>query len=820
MAGKNDADDAPPAAPAPTGLRRLRPHHWGILGGLLVLLLGGGYYVFIFRSEVPPDKRLKVALQYLDVRRHTEARDLVKKLEEQGYKDPDFPGGVPFVLGIASFRDVLELDEQLREPVYMTAVSYLKQAASASVIAERRPEWAYALGVCLQKLGWLEEAIPLLEEAVRGHESSLFETSMLLAESYLQTTNTSGIERALELMVNLARHPNLDEEDRDRVALQQAQILIALGRKTQAEQVLETVSRTSIANQGSIVLQAQTHMLEANYTDAMRLLEPVANDEGLRRSYPAQASYLMGVCAERQGQHQNAISYFEKTIERFERTHEAVAARLGAAESMRRVGRNEEAIEQYGRVLRSIQSADRFRNRWIPLRRLKETVTDAWKQWLEAGRFAEAIDLARLMGSILPADESMDYMARASERWAEKLDREYQMTPPARRGTLQSRLMQRWAETGRAYSRLAELRTNSSAYLAALASSAECFIKAREFAKAAERLTEFIDTRDTTRLPISLVRRGEVHLELQKHDEALADFRTVLTTFPKSPNVFEAEFLVGRTLAELGKFDSAERVWRKLLDNENLAPTAIEWRNALSSLSELLYQTADLQLRQSVVKYGDTPLTNEQIEQLAPIFTRLEEAVDRFQEYLIRFPESPKQINIRLARARALQRLARLPEYKLRSAETDNARTEFRKQRLFHLDRALQEFERLETELTAMHRDQLLTSDHEPLLRIIPFDRADCLYELERYDDAITAYSNAANRHQLDAQILHAFVQIANCYDRLKRPAESLSTLAQARLILKQLPNTAFDNNPTSLNRENWQLWLDWAMKSRQARSP
>jgi hypothetical protein len=47
----------------------------------------------------------------------------------------------------------------------------------------------------------------------------------------------------------------------------------------------------------------------------------------------------------------------------------------------------------------------------------------------------------------------------------------------------------------------------------------------------------------------------------------------------------------------------------------------------------------------------------------------------------------------------------------------------------------------------------------------------------------------------------------------MQKPAEALSTLAQAQLILRQLPDEAFSVEPSAMSRDEWQRWLDWAMK-------
>ena len=99
------------------------------------------------------------------------------------------------------------------------------------------------------------------------------------------------------------------------------------------------------------------------------------------------------------------------------------------------------------------------------------------------------------------------------------------------------------------------------------------------------------------------------------------------------------------------------------------------------------------------------------------------------------------------------------------------------------------------------------------MLRNCYFEIAHCRFHLGRYQEAITAYTGAAGNYQLDSDTLTAHVQIANCYDRLRRPAEALSTLAQAQLILNELADTDFPQTPSGMTHTDWQKWLDWAMR-------
>src|SRR5262249_23624912 len=149
----------------------------------------------------------------------------------------------------------------------------------------------------------------------------------------------------------LVADATLRPADRDNAWLQRAQILLGLERRAESEDALEKVSRDSRRTQGVAVLRAQTMMVDGKLREALKALDPLSRDVGLDQAYPAQAQYLMGVCAEQLGEIENAVVYYQRTAERFDQTHEALAARLGAAAGLRKLGRNEEALENYSLVL-------------------------------------------------------------------------------------------------------------------------------------------------------------------------------------------------------------------------------------------------------------------------------------------------------------------------------------------------------------------------------------------------------------------------------------------------------------------------------------
>ena len=802
------------AATSPAGLRgrlaRLKLKWVYAVGIVAGLAIGwGAWRALSGKPEARIEDRLNVALRYLDEHRDQSARRIATALQDRTFQDPDFPGGVPFVLGICAFREAGAFDDVARDRRYMTAVSFLREADRQSMIEERRPEWNFAMGISLFRIGLADEALPLLKEAIESYPPGKHEAGQTLTQIYMDARTRQNMEEALKLNTEIVENASLSPADRDNAWLQRAQILLALDRRDESEKALANVARDNFRSHGSAILM----MADKKYREALKALDPLSRDVGLERAYPAQAQYLMGVCAEQLGELENAVVFYQRTAERFEQSHEALAARLGAAGSLRKLGRNEEALETYALVLRSITRPGSFRNRWVSLKKLQEMVIDAWSSWMEHDQYDEAIALAEMMSPAVPREQALELLARASQRCAQHIEGEVARLPVDQQAARREEAELRWKRSGKAFARLAENQRSRVDQFQALWTSAEDFIKGRDFESAIEKLNMFIAERTSQLVPAALVRRGECQMNIGRLDEALRDFQDAIAHNPTDPAAYQAQYLIGQCHLDRDEVDQAERIWRKMLESADLTPTAAEWRMALFSLGKLLYDSAELARRsaQQGALSGRTTTTEQKTAELA----RFDDAILRLEEFRDRYPAASESSEVRFLLARALQKSAEVFEARWKTAETDIARSEFKRQMQERLERAIRELRALETHLLTRQSAGQLDQAGQVMIRNCFFEVANCNFLLGRYEAAIFDYSTSAGRYQHEPDSLIAYVQIANCYDRMQKPAEAQSTLAQAQLILKQLPDEAFSGEPSAMSRADWQRWLDWSMKLR-----
>jgi len=115
------------------------------------------------------------------------------------------------------------------------------------------------------------------------------------------------------------------------------------------------------------------------------------------------------------------------------------------------------------------------------------------------------------------------------------------------------------------------------------------------------------------------------------------------------------------------------------------------------------------------------------------------------------------------------------------------------------------------------------TGDLEKLyLKLSHFYRADCLYDLGEYEEAIRLYDAATLRYQDDPSSVAAYVQIVNAYCALGRKEDARTAIERAKWLLKRMPEAAFDEARDSMPKEAWDGWLratgESGMYSREAR--
>lgn len=783
--------------------------------GMGLLLVGGaitGTVLLRRGGEKAADPALRQArmLALLDARGGAGARrsaeKIARELRAADYTDPTFGGAIEYALGIIAFEKAEEAVEYGDKSGYVDAIRLLREAEKRALVAERRGDWSYALGISLARIGSATEAEPHLAEAfdLLPHDDRARIRNLL--EAAVTTRSEPLLERTVE--VGQAVLETAPPEEREPFVLVTSKSLVLLGRVEDANSLLATAPESVRESDAALVFRAQGLVAEGDNAGAIALLQRVIDGGEGRAS--REALLLAGRAAEAIDDLDNATLHYQRVASRYPNSHEAVAAAIRAAEILRRTGRREESLDAYRRVLESITDPAEFHNRWLGLEELRETVLSAWAELVDGGDYADAIELASISGTLYPAGGAVELEARATKRWAESIQQQFDDGTYTRRQSLREQLFRHWRDAGEVYARLAEELRSSTEYGPTLFEAARHFVQGRAFDRALVLLDEFIATKPKALLPEALLERGRVLFELQRLEDAEAQFAEVASRFPTSPSSYEATLELGRCQHAEGRTAEADATWNAILADDELGPEAAVWRAALLELAQLDLQQAESQLFDARDPRSDAESRRTARVQVAELLDR---TVARFGEYLERYDGDTDAESVRFRFARTLQYRAENLRASVEDAETANVRSQLHRRAKEDLARSIRVYRELQEALLPTEAaDRLNVLEREFLDRSY-LEVARVLYDLGRFEESVVAYSAAANRYPDDARVLVCYVQMANAYQRLGKEIEARSMLQQARLILERLPDDVFRASSTTMSRADWQKWIEWAQQ-------
>ena len=371
----------------------------------------------------------------------------------------------------------------------------------------------------------------------------------------------------------------------------------------------------------------------------------------------------------------------------------------------------------------------------------------------------------------------------------------------------------------------------SADYPNALRISAEHYRLGHDFENSLKQWNLFINTRPKARLAEALVNRGKILMDLDHLDEALLEFQLVIDSFPTDSAAFEAQYVLGVCHLEQNDLDGSEKAWRAIITSDSLTPAAKQWQLSQVSLGKLMYHTAVMK-KATAQRPRSTLSPTEREDLLEEAFKRWDGAIHHlglFLAFVARDSRHPEAVRAkpeaRYLLARALRHAAGKPQQKLESAETENARLELRRTMQDLLSQARDGYRTLQSELRALEEIDMLGDLERRLLRDCFFELAHTYFMLadfgldsaaDNFNKAIVAYQSAANRYQHDPQVILAYIQISKCHERLGEKSYARSSLEQAKVILKQLPDESFASNSTSMSKAEWLEWLEWMQRLHQ----
>ena len=791
------------------GLLR-RAIRWGATNRLRAVLAGvaglvsvsvvtvGGFWLLSIGSE-EGGVTLSEVLQSLDAGALSQAKDAAMTLRGQKSATLEDIAGAVYTLGVVAAAEAADTWTKDRQKKFLLAARYLEEARSRGFPPGRRGRGLYLLGKCLYEGGRIPASRPFLADALRADPKNRDEIRCLLAGAYLEDS-PPDLEKALHYNTLYLSAPSLPEAKRQVGIMQRAQILLAMGKPEECMAALRDIPAKSALRAEATVMQGRVQMYEAQqlrnqgapspqqleearekYEKAIKTLQLAQGRDTLSNQATRKAMYLIGVCFREIGDHRAAMRQFARTRQLFPETPEGLAASFQEAEISRDLGRDDEAVAAYRRGLQQVSDPKSFSNPWVSVRELQLQILDAYQYYLETQNFTVALELAKLLQPLFPETRALELTADVHRAWAESLLAEAKQYPPAKAEPLLREGRRHYREAGRLHAQLANLLITTREYPEEVWESGLDFMRGQCFTAAIGMLKEYLKDQARRRHPQALVLLGEAYLARGEVADALEAFQECVDFHPRDAAAYQARLLAGRAYQEMGEPKKAEKLLLENLAGEFLTPASEQWRESLFDLGELLYQE-----------------------------TRYQEAIERLEEAVVRYPEDPRALTMRYLLAEANRRAAKERQDELREKLPGSTRLTSTKQTGQHYQRALDEFLKLREMLSDKQQTQDLTAPEQAILRNACFSIGDIEFALGRYERAVEAYSNATNRYQNTPEVLDAYVQIANAYRHLGDSAQARSALEQAKAVLSRMNPDASFTGATNFDRAEWSELLDY----------
>ncbi len=810
-------------------------------------VIGMGFGLLVLAPENTPAEQkatgsLEEALAALDIDDRDTARSIAADLRLVDDLPAEQRGGPAFVLGMVMFRDAEEQWNKAEQRVrFLLAAGWLEEAKESGFPARREADGLFTFGKALHASGRFAQSLPVLHEALPLEFNYRTEIQGLLADSYLRDSKPNYV-KALEHIRSFLADDALSFEDRYQALMTQGEIMFGMEDFASCEAAISSIPEASPQYAKALLLKGrlllddgdeladQAGNLDAaaaaikTYEDARELFGLAQLHNPTDHTLVRQVHYLTALTyrktAKMRPDEQGLFADLEIALEQFGRTRrshfdtaEGISASLEEAEIHQLLGEDDIAVAAFRRTLNFIADSPSYNNAWVPEDQMKSRIEAAYSIYRDAGSFDRATQLASSMKSLFSEGRAVQLQAETREAAADELANDAKDLPlsESKKLLVDSRTEHRNA--GALYAQLAKLRFVTRSYADDLWKAADNYLQGQDYERAVRYLTQYLDTQNRAGRPPALTSLGQAMLALNEPEKALPYLMECIEYYPRDPHSYRARVIAAQAYKELGNLPQAKALLEENLEHESLTPRSIEWRESLFALGDLLYLEGvklETKSRLESVANESAASRKKTIRYLELAKKSFDEAISRLDEAVQRDPDAKQAIDARYRIADSYRHAAKLPRRKLEHVTIDTTRKKLTEELNRELRAAESGYSDLIELMNARQERFELSSVEQRILRNCYFARADALYDMERYEDAIQAYSNATNRYQQEPESLEAYVQIANCHRRRNRPAEARGTFEQAKVILRRIRPEADFLQTTRYNRDEWEKVLTW----------
>lgn len=634
-----------------TWLRRLLLLAAG-LGSIAITMLVG----FLLWPRPHPQPTLADVWKALELGDPSRAWELLGQVPTGSLGEEVALGTIPFLRG----KILIALSDEYRGVRRRELLSRAAHALGDAIKLGLKPpeerqartllaKVAYQLG----NLGRVREVLTE-EEVLRLPEAEWPELALLYADAWAKE-NPERVRRFVEACLERA---DLPSNFRGQLFLRQAWVLARTSKWEEAVEICRKIDRNSpyfprAKLLEGLILVAQRRQergpgitpkswanqarpaFDERLTPAVLAFGEAIRWDNLTCRVTPEALYWLGTAQAEGGDRVAARETWQSVVDRFGPSPPGVAAAWALGELALQEQNSAAAREWFGRAIRLCAEAVPPRgfqlldwDQWMLGPQFEAEVLRVYRHFLDSADFSAALSLAESSKGVLDDRVALRMQAEAYRKAGEHFSAQ---APPVT-AKLESSLVaakvhaeapvgvgqptprEYFRLAGRTFLTLAARSYTDREYPDYLWMAAECFRKGRSARGVLHALAHYLDDQPIRRRPWALLYRGEALLALGQVEEGLRDLEACYANFPRDSAAFEARLLAAQALREMGKLDDAEKLLRRNLDGQDLAPASKEWRQSLMDLGELLLAKGNTHAREAaelfaevVQRYPDHP---------------------------------------------------------------------------------------------------------------------------------------------------------------------------------------------------------------------
>ncbi|QDV27238.1 tetratricopeptide repeat protein [Aureliella helgolandensis] len=781
-----------------------------VFGVLFTYLLGGG---------LRATEELNLAMRLLDEGRWDIAGRIARDLEDARAIDPAANASWNYVQGVSNALSVGgELDTPRNRRILLAATENLAKAEELGFPLGYQGKGKFYLGWCYFNTYQWDAVNETLADAEKLWPQRRSDAFRMMVVAYLRTV-PAQLDMAQQRLDQWEKIPGMSKSELARISLSKAQLAFQEEDNFGCEESLLQVGSDTPEYIESQLWRGRWRAVEASQlpessskrelllSEAQQIfgdivLSPLSAIEPRR-----QAMFLSAKGLRMMGKLNEALGMFSSVRQGNSKSAEAIASGLEEAEILMELDRKDESLSTCKLLLKNVEDLALYNGLWLSIEELRSRLLDLGRSLLREDDFRSVVKLAEHLAMAFPLSDSVRLKAEAYEQWGDRLN-----VPTAETNPEQQRQAahSKYLAAANEYAQLAQLELTSSEYPDVLWQAIQNYQRADDLNSANRLLTNYLQYEERPKRPRGYLALSRNRLNAAKWQSAVAPLERCLNEYPGHPSLFEARLLAAKAYSELNKLDEAAELLESNVLDYDLEPNSDTWRDCLFQWGHILYKQGNQLLLDMKVAGNAGNTIEERQAKILESQQYLLDAIRRLGHAVTRFAEDPRHYETRYMLGKS-NRLAGETFLQLANSQeilVDSARRDLLQKRKHYLDQAAQEFRFLHQSLSK-RQTELDASEHlQSLLRNCYFGEADTLFDLERWEDAMQVYRNAASRYMNRPEALEALMQLVACHQKMGDEAEASRTLAQAEQVLKRIP-PELDNQFAKLTRANRAEWTD-----------